>query len=79
MAVVAGEEEVVAEGEDSNRLSEIQELAFLSHPQESRNGGWISSLCDKMPTATFLHGRSENGIGYSNRRNEISESAEGAS
>ena len=39
VAVVAGEEEVVAEGEDSNRLSEIQELAFLSHPQESRNGG----------------------------------------
>jgi hypothetical protein len=68
--VVAGEE-VVADGEDSNRLSEI--------PQESRNGGWISSPCDKMPTATFLHGRSENGIDYSNRRNEISESADGAS
>jgi hypothetical protein len=62
---------VVAAGEDSDRLSEI--------PQESRNGGWISSLCDKMPTATFLHCRSQNGIGYSNRRNEISESAEGAS
>lgn len=71
VAVVAGEEEVVAEGEDSNRLSEI--------PQESHNGGWISSPCDKMPTATFLHCPSENGIDYSNRRNEISESAEGAS
>jgi len=31
VAVVAGEEEVVAEGEDSNRLSEI--------PQESRKRG----------------------------------------
>jgi hypothetical protein len=42
----------VAEGEDSDRLSEI--------PQKHRNGGWISSLCGKIPAATFLPYRSEN-------------------
>jgi hypothetical protein len=51
-AVVAGV--VVAEGEGSNRLSEI--------PQKSHNGGRISSLCGKIPTATFLPYRSENRI-----------------
>jgi hypothetical protein len=71
VAVVAGEEEVVAEGEDSNRLSEIL--------QRFRRGGGISSLCGKIPTTTFLLCRSKNGIDYSNRRNGISESAEGAS
>jgi hypothetical protein len=51
-AVAADGEEEVAAGEDSNRLSEI--------PQKSQNQGWISLLCGKIPTATFLPYRNEN-------------------
>jgi hypothetical protein len=52
-AAVVGGEEVVA-GEDSSRL--------LGISQKSHNGGWISSLCGKIPTAMFLPYRSENRI-----------------